>query len=244
MCMLPAHGPIRVRFARGNARRKGDPMTLLELLHLLRHHLKLVIALPVACALIIGAYSYLFMPNAYTASTTMYVLMPSGGTDSTSTTYTDLNSSQLISNDIATLIDSDLVTKEAAAAVGLEDLSDFDISIQSETNTRVISCSVTGDDPAQAADVANALASSVSNVAQEVMNVQSVNVIDEAQAPTAPSGPNRPLYVAVGLMAGLFAAVAIVVLMDIIDTRVRADEVQELLGVPVIGRVPVIKGGF
>ena len=50
-------------------------MTLLELLQLLRKHLRLVIALPLVCALVMGVYSYLFMPNAYTASTSMYVLV-------------------------------------------------------------------------------------------------------------------------------------------------------------------------
>ena len=218
-------------------------MTLLELLQLLKHHLKLVVVLPVACAVVMAIYSLLFMGNQYTASTSMYVLMPSTTGDSAST-YTDLNASQLMSNDIAALIQSDIVTEDAASAMGLTDLDAFDISIESETNTRVISCIVTGSDPAQAAGVANALASSVSDVAQRVMNVQSVNVIDEATAPTEPSGPNRLLYVAVAFMAGLFAAVAIVVMMDIIDTRVREDEIQELLGVPVIGRVPLIKGGL
>ena len=52
------------------------------------------------------------------------------------------------------------------------------------------------------------------------------------------------LYVAVAAMAGLFAAVAIVVLMDVIDTRVRsAEDVEELLELPVIGRIPEMKGG-
>ena len=42
----------------------------------------------------------------------------------------------------------------------------------------------------------------------------------------------------------LFAAVAIVVLMDVIDTRVRsAEDVEELLELPVIGRIPEMKGG-
>lgn len=50
-------------------------MTLLELLQLLRKHLRLVIALPLVCALAMGVYSYLFMPNTYTASTSMYVLV-------------------------------------------------------------------------------------------------------------------------------------------------------------------------
>ena len=218
-------------------------MTLLELLHLLRRHLKLVFALPIVCALAMGAYSYLFMSNVYTASTSMYVLMPTTG-EGTSATYTDLNASQLMSNDIASLIQSDLVTNEAAGVLGLQNLNDYDISIQSETNTRVISCIVTGDDPRQAAEVANVLADTVSDVAQRIMDVQSVNVIDEAAEPTQPSGPNRPLYIAVAFMAGLFAAVAIVVLMDVIDTRVRADEIVELTGVPVIGRIPLIKGGI
>lgn len=52
------------------------------------------------------------------------------------------------------------------------------------------------------------------------------------------------LYVAVAFMAGPFAAVAIVVLMDILDTRVRdAEDIEQLLGVPVIGRIPEMKGG-
>ena len=49
-------------------------MTLLELLQLMRKHLKLVILLPIVCALAMGVYSYAFMANTYTASTSMYVL--------------------------------------------------------------------------------------------------------------------------------------------------------------------------
>ena len=50
------------------------------------------------------------------------------------------------------------------------------------------------------------------------------------------------MYTAVGFLAGLFIAIAAVVLMDMTNTRVRkADELEELLPVPVIGRIPVIK---
>ena len=73
---------------------------------------------------------------------------------------------------------------------------------------------------------------------------QSVNVIDRADAPTSPSGPNRTLYVAVAFLAGLFAAVAIIVLIDMLNTRVRSSEdAEELLGISVIGRIPVLKDG-
>ena len=78
-------------------------MTLLELLQLLRKHLRLVIALPLVCALVMGVYSYLFMPNTYTASTSMYVLVKGDSTAKTSMSQ-DLSASQMIANDVSTLI--------------------------------------------------------------------------------------------------------------------------------------------
>lgn len=219
-------------------------MTLLELLTLLRKHLKLVIMLPIVCMVAMGLASVLMMNDTYTATTDMYVLASSEGSNSSSALSSDLSASQMLTNDVATLLQSDRVMTDAADQLGLPNLRGYDITVTSESTTRVITLQVTSSDAQGSANVANALADCVSNVAQEVMNVESVNVIDEAPTPEAPSGPNRMLYVAVAAMAGLFAAVAIVVLMDVIDTRVRsADDVEELLELPVIGRIPEMKGG-
>ena len=218
-------------------------MTLLELFQLLRKHLKLVITLPIACMAVMAVASILFMSDVYTASANMYVLA-STNDQGNSALSSDLSASQMITNDVATLLTSNRVVLDAATQLGLPDLDDYDISVSSESTTRVLSVSVTGNDPLAVANVANALANNVSAVAQEVMSVESVNVIDVASMPSEPSGPNRPLYIAVAGMAGLFAAVAIVVLLDMVDTRVRsAEQVEELLGVPVIGRIPKMKGG-
>lgn len=219
-------------------------MTLLELLTLLRKHLKLVIMLPIVCMVAMGLASVLMMSDTYTATTDMYVLASSEGSNSSSALSSDLSASQMLTNDVATLLQSDRVMTDAADQLGLPNLRGYDITVTSESTTRVITLQVTSSDAQGSANVANALADCVSNVAQEVMNVESVNVIDEAPTPEAPSGPNRMLYVAVAAMAGLFAAVAIVVLMDVIDTRVRsAEDVEELLELPVIGRIPEMKGG-
>lgn len=219
-------------------------MTLLELIQLLKKHLRLVVALPIVCALVMGVYGYGFMGNTYTASTSMYVLARNADANTSANLSTDLNASQMISNDVSTLLTSDRVKGETASDLGLESLSGYSISVSSETTSRVVGLSVTGPDPEVAAKIANTMVEKVSQIAREVMNIESVNAIDQASAPAAPSGPNRPLYVAVALMAGLFAAVAIVVVADMLNTRVRGqEEVEELLGVPVIGRIPAMKGG-
>lgn len=216
-------------------------MTLLELFQLLKKHLKLVITLPVVCAIVMGIASFAMMDNTYTATTSMYILAK---TDGGQMSYNDLSASQMLSNDIATLLDSDSVKSGAAKDLGLSDLDDYKIAVSSETTTRVITLSVTGTDAKETARVARAMANSVSTVAQNVGAAQSINVVDEAKTPESPSGPKRLLYVAVAFLAGVFIAIAYVVLEDMLNTRIRgAEEAEELLGIPVVGRIPAMKGG-
>lgn len=226
-------------------------MTLFELFALLRKRWKFIILLPVLAGIItaIGAH---FLPDEYTASTTMYVLPKNETEDvastssasSSSVTYTDLNIASMLSNDVSTILKSTRVHKDVAEELGLESLAGYSINVNAATGSRVITLTVTGHDPDMTARVANALVTDTSEVAVEVMQIQAVNVIDSAEAPLGPSGPRRLLYVAVGTMAGLFAAICLVIIEDMLDTRVRSSEdVEEIVGVPVIGHFMQVERG-
>ncbi|WP_270296808.1 YveK family protein [Eggerthella sinensis] len=218
-------------------------MTLLELFKLLRKHLALVVALPIVLAIATAGFSWGIMQNQYTATVSVYVLTAKDDANSNTTAYNDLTASQLMANDIATLAKSETVQKRTAESLGMASLSGYKISVEAGTTTRVISISVTAGKADAASIVANEIASVLSTVAQDVMGVESVNVVDAAQVPESPSGPPRTMYTAVAFLAGIFLAVAIVVLLDMLNTRVRnPEEAEELLGVPVIGRIPTIKG--
>ena len=218
-------------------------MTLLELFKLLRKHLALVVALPIVLAIATAGFSWGIMQNQYTATVSVYVLTAKDDANSNTTAYNDLTASQLMANDIATLAKSETVQKHTAESLGMASLSGYKISVEAGTTTRVISISVTAGKADAASIVANEIASVLSTVAQDVMGVESVNVVDAAQVPESPSGPPRTMYTAVAFLAGIFLAVAIVVLLDMLNTRVRnPEEAEELLGVPVIGRIPTIKG--
>ena len=218
-------------------------MTLLELFRLLKKHLRIVLLLPVACALVVGLYSSIFVRNQYTATSSMYVLAQAAG-DNSSSLYSDLNASQMLTNDVAKLLKSDRIINQVGSEVGIEELKGYSVDVTSETTSRVITLSVTGPDPQTAADIVNRMVEDVSGVAQSVMNIESVNPVDMAQAPEKPSGPNRMLYTLVAFVAGLFAAIAIVVVSDMLNTKVRGSEdLEELVDVPIIGRIPNVQGG-
>lgn len=219
-------------------------MTLLELLQIIRKHLKLCIALPIIFALATAVFSFVALANTYTASVSMYVLANSSETQAGTTLSTDLSASQMLTNDVSELIKSERVLNQTANQLGMteQELEKYDVEVTSSTTTRLITIEVTGDTPNSAAAIANGLANTTNTVAQEIMDIEAVNVIDQAATPDEPSGPPRTMYVAVAFLAGIFAAVAIVVVMDMVNTRIRKpEEIEELLEIPVIGKIPTIK---
>lgn len=219
-------------------------MTLLELLQIIRKHLKLCIALPIIFALATAVFSFVALANTYTASVSMYVLANSSETKVGTTLSTDLSASQMLTNDVSELIKSERVLNQTANQLGMteQELEKYDVEVTSSTTTRLITIEVTGDTPNSAAAIANGLANTTNTVAQEIMDIEAVNVIDQAATPDEPSGPPRTMYVAVAFLAGIFVAVAIVVVMDMVNTRIRKpEEIEELLEIPVIGKIPTIK---
>lgn len=220
-------------------------MTLLELLQLLRKKLALVIALPIVFALATGVYAYGFMKDMYTSQVQLYVLTQARTSQEQSyASSSDTAASQQLANDIAVLADSPSVKKATASALGMKDLEGYELGVKNSTTNRVITLTVTSADPDASARVANELAKKTAVRSVEVMGVSAVNVVDEASAPENPSGPNRKMYVAVACLAGLFLAVAIVVVMDMLNVTVKSrEEAEELFGLPVLAELPKLKEG-
>ena len=150
----------------------------------------------------------------------------------------------MLANDFTQLVKNERIQSDTAEALGREDLEDFDISVNSSATTRVIKVEVTGDNPQEAAKVANSLVGEIQKTALEVMDIEALNIISKADVPETPSGPNRVLFSIAGFLAGLLAALVFVVLRRELDTTIRSeDELKSVIGVPVIGRMPKVKVG-
>lgn len=218
-------------------------MTLLELLQLLRKKLALVIALPVIFTLVTGIYTFGFMEDVYTSEVQLYVLTQSQTSqDQSYATSSDTAASQQLANDIAVIADTPKVRNATAKALGMKDLKDYTLGVKNATTNRVITLTVTANDPAAAARVANEFAKNTASCAVQIMGLKAVNIVDDATSSDIPSGPNRKMYLAVAFLAGLFVAVAIVVLMDMLNTTVKSrEEAEELFGLPVLGTMPELK---
>ena len=84
------------------------------------------------------------------------------------------------------------------------------------------------------------------NVAAEkiisVTKVSDVTTLDEAEVPQSPSSPNIRRNVLLGFIAGVGLMVVLLVVVEVLDDRVkRPEDIEELMGLTLLGIVPDMK---
>jgi capsular polysaccharide biosynthesis protein len=166
---------------------------------------------------------------------------------------TDLNT-QRASGQLA-LTYGELVTSRPMLESVIEELGiDVDVEALRETVasipndvTRILTIRVQDPDPERAAEIANALAAATDELASGTSSVQrpegEIHVVNLASPPTTPVAPQVSLIVMMSAAAGLVAAVAAVLILDLLETRVRSNEdLSRVSMLPVLGRFSVIGG--
>ena len=182
--------------------------------------------------------SIFLIDPAYTATTRVYVV----GQSSESVTTQDLQAGSYLVKDYQEIIKSSEVLSKVIAKeespLSTDELSNM-ISVVVPTDTRVISISVESKDPKEAAQLTNSVREVAADKIKEVTKVQDVTTLEEAQVPERPSSPNTKRNVVIGALLGAFVAILGVLLTEVLDDRVkRAEDVEEVLGLTLLGLVP------
>ncbi|MFN8648682.1 Wzz/FepE/Etk N-terminal domain-containing protein [Streptococcus sp.] len=195
-------------------------------------------------ALLFGLVALVFsafvVKPTYTSSTRIYVANQTAGTNNL--TAQDLQAGSYLVNDYKEIIISDSVLSDVINREGLTmaegDLRGM-IQVSIPNDTRIITISVNSKDPQDAQQLANSVREIAAEKIKVVTKVEDVTTIEEAKVPTSPSSPNIKRNVMLGALVGGFIAVAFVLLLEVLDDRVRRPEdVEEALGLVLIGVVP------
>ncbi|QAV70457.1 polysaccharide biosynthesis tyrosine autokinase [Salinibacterium sp. UTAS2018] len=120
------------------------------------------------------------------------------------------------------------------------------VSVSAVLDSAVLEVSVVDADPANAAEIANGIAESLTTVVQLIETPETegavspvkLTTVQIAEAPSAPVSPRVPLNIALGFLVGLALGVGIAVLREVLDTRVRNERDLELISdAPIIGGI-------
>lgn len=183
----------------------------------------------------------------YQATTQLYVSVQGGA--STSDLLQGANFTRQQVTSYAQLVNSPSVLGPVIDEMGIDARVEAlagQVRADSPLNTSLINVTVSHENPAVAAAMADAIADEFKDVIAELetpagggASAVKVSVVREASAPTSPSSPNLKLNVALGLLVGLALGVGIAVLREVLDTRVRTeDDVARVTDTSVIGTIP------
>ena len=195
------------------------------------------IALAVACYFIC---TLLIIPR-YESTTKIYVI---NRQNSDTLTYSDLQTGSQLTKDYQELVTSRPVLEEVKAELGLTiDNAEFKkkITVSVPTDTRVVSITAEDTDPYMARAIADSVRISAAEHIANVMNTEAVNVVEEANLPTEISSPKIIRDTIIGGVLGAFIAVAIIVIIYIMDDTVKTpDDIEKYFNLSVLGSIPVL----
>lgn len=217
---------------------------LQEILALILHWLWLIIL----CALLAGAAGFavskfLITPQ-YASTTKVYIL---NRQNSDTLTYNDLMMGSTLTKDYAELIKSRDVLEEVIQTARLaESYSSFvsRVTVQTLTDTRIISITVTDEDPKMAQYIADEIRTVAARHIKKVMDIQAVNVAEMANLPIYPASPNVKKWSLIAALLGGVLCTMIVVLRFLLDDTVKTSEdVERYLGLSTLAMIPVREEG-
>ena len=223
---------------------KEQNMMEIDVFHLLKilWKRKLLIALVAFVTGIVAfAYSSFIVKPEFTSTTRIYVVNRNQG-DKPGLTNQDLQAGSYLVKDYREIILSQDVLEKVATDLKLElppkGLAST-INVTVPVDTRLVSISVTDRAPEEASRIANSLREVAAQKIISVTRVSDVTTLEEARPATSPSSPNIRRNTMVGFLAGAVVMVVTVLLVEILDTRVkRPEDIEDVLQIALLGVVP------
>ena len=187
------------------------------------------------------AYSAFIVKPEFTSTTRIYVVNRNQG-DKPGLTNQDLQAGSYLVKDYREIILSQDVLEKVTSNLKL-DLSPKDLAskvkVTVPVDTRIVSISVNDKVPEEASRIANSLREVAAEKIISITRVSDVTTLEEARPATAPSSPNIRRNTIIGLLGGTVFTVIVVLIVELLDTRVkRPEDIEDVMQIALLGVVP------
>ncbi|MBR1876594.1 MAG: polysaccharide export protein [Lachnospiraceae bacterium] len=227
-------------------RRRNDnviEIDLVELFFVLLRHIWLIIASVVTGAAVAFVVTVTLITPMYSSSVMLYVLSRT----TSITSLVDLQTGSQLTQDYKVFITSRPVVEKVISDLDLDmGYKEFvdNVTVENETNTRILNVTVKNHDPQMAKVIADDLADVSSVRMAEVMETDAPNIVDYGHVAEKPISPNRMINTVIGALAGFALMAGILTLRYVTDDSIKTSEdIEKYLGINTIGMIPLEDDG-
>ena len=201
----------------------------------------LIVLAAIIAGLAAFAYSSFVIQPQYTSTTRIYVVNRNQA-DKPGLTNQDLQAGSYLVKDYREIILSQGVLEKVVADQSLAmDAKTLGrkVSVTVPADTRIVSISVRDGKPEEASRIANALREVAAQKIISVTKVSDVTTLEEARPATSPSSPNIRRNTMMATVAGVGFVTVIVLLVELLDDRVkRPEDIEEVMHLSLLGVIP------
>ena len=210
-----------------------------EVFHLVVSRLGVILLSGILLGVLSIIGTLLFITPKYESTTKIMVLNKQ---NSDTLTSADMQTSTQLTKDYAELIQSRTVLEGVIAQLNLDmsykELLDK-VSVETSSDSRIVSICVTDEDPYTASEIANAVRDMAAEHIQSVMDIEAVNVVDSANIPNEKASPSLAKNGVIGGILGVIIAMAAVIIIYLTNDTIKVEEdVERYLGLSVLGSIP------
>ena len=210
-----------------------------EVFHLVISKLGVIILSGILLGVLSIIGTMLFITPKYESTTKIMVLNKQ---DNNTLTSADMQTSTQLTKDYAELIQSRTVLEGVIAQLNL-DMTYKEmlnkVSVETSSDSRIVSISVTDEDPYTASEIANAVRDMAAEHIQSVMDIEAVTVVDTANIPNEKASPSLATNGVIGGLLGVIIAMAAVIIIYLTNDTLKVEEdVERYLGLSVLGSIP------
>ena len=210
-----------------------------EVFHLVISKLGVIILSGILLGVLSIIGTMLFITPKYESTTMIMVLNKQ---DNNTLTSADMQTSTQLTKDYAELIQSRTVLEGVIAQLNLDMTYKKmlnKVSVETSSDSRIVSISVTDEDPYTASEIANAVRDMAAEHIQSVMDIEAVNVVDTANIPNEKASPSLAKNGVIGGLLGVIIAMAAVIIIYLTNDTIKVEEdVERYLGLSVLGSIP------
>lgn len=219
---------------------------LFEVFGVLMRHIWAIIAFTLIFAIAGFAFSKFVLPEQFQSTTKIYILNKSDSVGS-NVTLNDVQTSTQLTKDYAELITSRYVLETVMHNMNIADMKyeDFKdkITVDTPTDTRIVSITVTDTSPKLAQQIANNVREVAAAHITKVMDIDAVNIVEDANLPDEKSAPSCSRWAVVAGLIGFLLMAALVIIRYVLDDSIKTSEdVEKYLGLSTLALIPLDDG--
>lgn len=217
-----------------------DIIRIEELIKILKKRWKMIVSITIISTIFSVFMSFYMISPKYEASTKVFI----GKENSKDARYSDndVNMYQKLLKTYVEVISTNNLVEKAIDKEGLDITSEEvlkGLTVAPRADTQILEIKYISEDRILAKDVVDSITDEFIESSTELIPNGDVKIIDKVKIPERPVSPNKKMNIAIAFLLGLMISVGLSFLLDAMNNTLKTkEELERILGLPVIGTIP------